>query len=90
MAQTPDTKVFTVHVPMALAERADQMAARLRRSRGWIIKQALIAWIDREEEYSGMTREGLSDVDAGRVILQEAVQAWAGSLGNDASLPVPR
>ncbi len=89
MAHT-DTKVFTSHVPLPLADKIDQMAARLERSRGWIVKQALTAWIDQEEERSRLTREALADVDAGRVIDHQAVQAWADSLGTDQPLPVPR
>lgn len=89
MAQT-DTKVLTAHVPLPLADKVDQMAARLDRSRGWIVKQALTAWIDQEEERSRLTREALADVDAGRVIDQQTVQAWADSLGTDQPLPVPR
>lgn len=89
MAQT-GTKVLTAHVPLPLAEKVDQVAAKLERSRGWIMKQALSAWIDQEEERSRLTREALADVDAGRVIDQQAVQAWADSLGTDEPLPVPR
>jgi predicted transcriptional regulator len=89
MAHT-GTKVLTAHVPILLAERVDQMAAQLERSRGWIVKQALSAWIDQEEERSRMTREALADVDAGRVIDHQAVQAWADSLDTDNPQPVPR
>jgi predicted transcriptional regulator len=85
-----NTKVLTAHVPLPLAERVDQMAARLERSRGWIMKQALSAWIDQEEERSRLTQEALADVDAGRVIDHQAVQAWADSLSTDNPLPVPR
>ena len=88
MAQI-ETKVMTAHVPLPLAERVDQMAARLDRSRGWIMKQALSAWLDQEEERERLTREALVDVDAGRVIDHQAVQAWADSLGTDTPLPVP-
>ena len=66
------------------------MAQRLDRSRGWIMKQALSAWVDQEEERSRLTREALADVDAGSVIDHQAVQAWAESLDNDKPLPVPR
>ncbi|TRZ42411.1 CopG family transcriptional regulator, partial [bacterium] len=55
MAQS-ETKVLTAHVPLPLAEKVDQMAARLERSRGWIMKQALSAWIAQEEEHSRLTR----------------------------------
>jgi predicted transcriptional regulator len=54
------------------------------------MKQALSAWIDQEEERSRLTREALADVDAGRVIDHQAVQAWADSLGSDIPLPLPR
>ena len=80
-----DTKILTAHVPRQLAEKVDQIAARLERSRGWIVKQALMAWVEQEEE-----RSRLADVDAGRVIDHQAVQAWAESLGRDKPLPVPK
>lgn len=89
MAQT-ETKVLTAHVPLLLAERVDQLAAKLDRSRGWIVKQALSAWIDQEDERTRLTHEALADVDAGRLIDQQAVQAWADSLNSSAPLPLPR
>lgn len=89
MAQT-STKVLTAHVPLQLANKVDQMASRLDRSRGWIMKQALSAWIAQEEERDRLTQEALADVDSGRVIDHLAVQAWADSLGNEKPLPVPR
>ena len=85
-----NTKVLTAHVPLSLAEKVDQMATRLERSRGWIMKQALSAWIDQEEERSRLTREALADVDVGHVIDHQTVQAWADSLSTDQPLPVPR
>ncbi len=89
MAKT-ETKVLTAHVPLPLAERVDRMADRLDRSRGWIMKQALSAWLNQEEDRERLTREALADVDAGRVIDHQAVQAWAESLGTDKPLSLPR
>ena len=85
-----ETKVITAHVPLPLAEKVDEMAARLERPRGWIIKQALSAWVDLEEERHRMTLEGLADVDAGRVVGHELVKAWAESLDTDNAQPLPR
>ncbi|MBN3130912.1 ribbon-helix-helix domain-containing protein [Pectobacterium brasiliense] len=84
------TKVLTAHVPLPMAEKIDQMAVRLERSRGWIMKQALSAWIAQEEERDRLTQEALADVDAGQVIDHQAVQAWVDSLGTDQQLPAPR
>ncbi len=85
-----DTKVLTAHIPVPLADKVDLFATRLERSRGWIVKQALTAWIDQEEERSRLTREALADVDAGQVIDHQSVQAWADSLGTAHPLPTPR
>ena len=84
------TRVLTAHVPLPLANKVDQMASRLERSRGWIMKQALSAWIAQEEERDRLTQEALADVDAGHTIDHQAVQAWADSLSTDQPLPVPR
>lgn len=89
MAQTTETRVLTAHVPLHLAEQLDQWAVRLERSKGWIVKQAIAAWLDQEQERSRLTHEALADVDAGRVIDHQAVMAWADSLGSDAPLPMP-
>ncbi|MGV8213278.1 CopG family ribbon-helix-helix protein [Pseudomonas aeruginosa] len=90
MAATAKTRSVTAHVPVELAERVDEIAERLERSKNWIVKQALSAWLDQEEERSRLTREALADVDAGRVIDHQAVQAWAESLSTETPLPVPR
>lgn len=85
-----NTKVLTAHVPIPLAEKVDQIAARMERSRGWIVKQALTAWVDQEEERRRMTLEGMAEVDAGQVIEHQSVLNWAESLSTDKPLAVPR
>lgn len=85
-----ETKVLTAHVPLPLAQKVDQLAERIDRSRGWIVKQALSAWIEQEEERHQLTLEALADVDAGNLIDHDAVQAWAARLGTDKPLPTPR
>lgn len=85
-----DTKVLTAHVPRPLADKVDELAARLERSRGWVVKQALAAWIEQEEERRRLTLEALADVDAGHLIDHQAIQAWADSLETDTPLPPPK
>ncbi|BBJ22123.1 CopG family ribbon-helix-helix protein [Candidatus Nitrotoga sp. AM1P] len=85
-----NTKVLTAHVPIPLAEKVDQIAARMERSRGWVMKQALSAWVDQEEERRRLTLESMADIETGQVIDHQFVQAWAESLSTDTPLPVPR
>ena len=89
MTQTEQTKVLTAHIPLPLTDKLDQLSTRLERSRGWIIKQALTAWIEQEEERSRLTWEAMADVDANHVIDHQSVQAWVDSLSSDKPLPVP-
>lgn len=83
------TRVLTAHVPSGLADKVDALAIRIERSRGWIMKQALAAWIDQEEERHKLTLEALADVDAGQVIDHQSIRAWADSLTAESPLPSP-
>lgn len=85
-----DTKVLTAHVPLPLAAKVDELAARLERPRGWIVKQALADWVAKEEERHQLTLEALADVEDGKVVDHKTVQAWADSLGTSKPLPKPR
>lgn len=76
------TKVLTAHVPLELAEQVDEIAARLERSRGWIVKQALAEWVLQEEERRQLTVDALADVDAGNFVDHDAVLAWADGLAS--------
>jgi len=78
---TMEAKVLTARVPLSLSRKVDELAGRMKRSRGWIVKQALSAWIEQEEELHRLTLDALADVDSGNVIDHQAVQAWADSLG---------
>ncbi|CAN7409670.1 CopG family ribbon-helix-helix protein [Neorhizobium tomejilense] len=84
-----ETRVLTAHVPVQLAEKVDELATRLERSRGWIVKQALADWIELEEERRRLTLEAMADVDQGNVVDQEEIEKWAASLGTDKPLPRP-
>lgn len=84
-----DTRVMTAHVPVALAEEVDQLAQRLDRSKGWVVKQALAAYVVRETERHRMTLEAMADVQSHRGVAHEDVKAWAASLGGEQPLRRP-
>ncbi|WP_422410294.1 MULTISPECIES: CopG family ribbon-helix-helix protein [unclassified Endozoicomonas] len=73
MAQT-DAKVLAANLPVLLTEKVEQFAQHLERSPGSIIKQALAAPIDQEEERDRLTRLALADVDENAVIDHQTVQ----------------
>ncbi len=59
------TKVLTADLPEELANKVDELAAKLDRPKGSIVPEALAAWVELEEEHHQLTLEGLADVDAG-------------------------
>jgi len=75
------TRVVTAHLPSDLAKKLDGLADRLDRPKGWIVKEAITAFVALEEKRYALTLEALADVDAGRTIEHAEVQAWAGTLG---------
>jgi predicted transcriptional regulator len=75
-----NNRVVTAHIPIDLAEQVDLLAARLERSKGWIVRQALTSWVELEAKRHQLTLEGLSDVDANRVVDHSSVVAWAKGL----------
>jgi len=89
MANAPETRVITSHVPVPLADQVDALAARMERSRGWIVKQALAEFVALEEKRYRLTLEGLASVEAGEGVPHEEVEAWIDSLGTDQPLPMP-
>lgn len=84
------TQSVTAHLPVDLVRRIDEYAERLERSRGWIVKEALGEWVDREAERDRLTRQALESVDAGRLIDHERVEEWLNSLSSANPKPVPR
>lgn len=90
MLQIMATRSVTAHLPNELVEKLDQYADRLERSRGWIVKEAVGDWLDREARRERLTREALESADAGRLIDHERVERWLDSLDSPNPEPVPR
>lgn len=76
-----DTRVVTAHLPTDLAEQLDDLAERLDRPKGWVVKEAIAAYVALEEKRHRLTLEALADVDAGRMLEHAEVEAWAAGLG---------
>ncbi len=70
-----DTKAITAQVPLPLANKIDQLASRLERSPSWVVKEALGAWVEQQEEHQRLTLEALAGADAGRVSAPDTVAA---------------
>ena len=83
----------SVRMPDDLLERLEATATRLRRSKGWIINDAVREYLEREEQRRQRlieTEEALADVSEGRVVDGDAVLEWIDSWGTPEERKAPR
>lgn len=76
----------SVRMPDELLNQLENAAEKLRRSKGWIINDAVKEYLEREEYKVKMlqqTREALADIKAGRVVDGTEVMDWLESWGTD-------
>lgn len=79
----------SVRMPDDLTQRLDATAARLRRSKGWIINDAVREYLEREDlrqRRDEETREALAELDAGNLVDGDEVLAWIDTWGSDDEL----
>ena len=83
----------SVRVPDEMLSRLESAAARLRRSKGWIINDALREYLEREErrvQRLAETRQGLGEVEAGDLVEGDEVLAGLDSWGAADEHKAPR
>ncbi len=74
----------SVRMPDELMQKLNEAAEKMRRSKGWIINDAVTEYLAREERDSQMleeTRQALVDIKAGRVVDGAQVIEWLNSWG---------
>ena len=84
--------VTSVRIPDELLTQLDQAAEKLRRSKSWIINEAVKEYLAREHRKSHMleeTREALADIKAGRVVDGAEVMDWLESWVTDSENATP-
>ena len=82
----------SIRMPDELMSRLEKTAENLRRSKGWLINDAVREYLAREERKARMlaeTHDALAEVDAGQLIDGEAVIDWLDSWGTDNEKPPP-
>ncbi len=78
--------ITSVRMPDELLQRLEQAAEKLRRSKGWIIKDAVEEYLAREElkaQRLEETREALADIQNGQVIPGDEILEWLESWGTE-------
>ncbi len=85
--------VTSVRLTDELQDQLEETAERLRRSKGWIISEALNEFIAKEKRALNRlerSRKALDQVEAGQVVDGDEVMAWIASWGSDKELSPPK
>jgi predicted transcriptional regulator len=75
------TRVVTAHLPVDLARKLDGLADQLDRPRGWLVKEAVEAYVGLAEQRRSETVAALKEVDGGQLVDHADVEVWAAGLG---------
>ncbi len=76
-------KTASVRMGEEKLQRLDKLASITKRSRGWLINEAVDRYLSYEEWYIKAVEAGIEDVKAGRVTLHEAIKKeWEDKLAN--------
>jgi predicted transcriptional regulator len=62
------TATMTIRVSADTKRKLERLAADTRRSKSYLAAEALAAYVERELEIIDGIRQGLADVEAGRVV----------------------
>lgn len=60
--------LVSARLPQELIAQADTLAKALKRSRTWVIEEALRAYVDTEAEFLAAVQQGREDIAAGRYV----------------------
>lgn len=85
--------VTTVRLQGDTEERLEVIATKLQRSKGWIINQALVEFLEKqqlEQDRWQQTLEAMESAAQGKVVAGEDVHEWLNSWGTDNEQDAPR
>ena len=85
--------VTTVRLQAEVEQQLEAIASRLRRSKGWVINQALSEYIEKqllEQERWKQTLEAMESAAQGKVVDSSEVHSWLKSWGTENEQDAPR
>lgn len=82
--------LVSVRLPDDLRQEVDEFARLTRRSRSFVVKEALSAFIEEARAYRQAIDEASAEADRGIFVSGEAVDEWLASWGSTEGREVPQ
>lgn len=84
----PDS-TFSVRLPDDLRREVDQLAKVTKRSRAYVVKEAVTAYMEEQRAYLAAIDEALGEAESGAFVSGEKVSEWLSSWGKPDEKPAP-
>jgi predicted transcriptional regulator len=79
------TIVITGRLAEETSTKLDRLAARMERSRSWIVARAVEEFVLSETELMDSLDEAEREIERGEYLTQEEMEAWVAGLRRDAA-----
>ena len=92
MANSVPTPAFgssDLRLPEELRREVDEFAKATKRSRSFVVKEAVATYMHEQREFLAAIEEGEREADQGVFISGDAVERWLLSWGTENELPCP-
>ena len=86
---TAKAESLSVRLPAAVRDQVDELAHRTRRSRSFIIKEAVSSYVQSQEQYRRELNDAIRSAQSGVGHSREQVFAWMDSWAEGKKLPLP-
>ena len=83
------SETFSVRLPDDLKAEVESLAKQYKRSRSFIIKEAVEAYVEDRREYLKAIDAAMAEADKGVFHSSEQVFKWMRALGTEQEYPVP-
>ena len=81
---------LTIRVEPALKERLETVAKQLKRSKSYVVEEAIEEFVAVQEWQVARIEQALQSMKEGKRIAHDEVVRWVESWGTDNELPIPK
>jgi predicted transcriptional regulator len=85
----PGSNTFSVRLPENLRQEVDQFAETTKRSRSYVVKEAVEAYMEEQRSRLAAIDEALAEIDKGELVSGEKVSEWLSTWGTAEEKPAP-
>lgn len=85
-----NSTTLTVRLDKSTRKRLDSLARNMKRSKSFLAGEAIESYLEAQEWQLGEIHKSLSELDSGKIVDGEKVEAWLKTWGKKTEKAAPR